>query len=659
MAGSDKKEQRLATGESTSGGVGPLVVQNPDVRHFVIPGDLSGLIPRAKLNTDQKTTITTWDGTLPDDPMDTDTFWLQQARAGSDEWTDLDTKSYTGGDTWAPLDFTIPRTFFLAQENEGGFALRYKHQSHQGPIDYSGRVAIFIDKVPPNGAIPPDKMVFAVTSPITDATFGANNFLEATIPNWTGDPTGTQVAFGWLKGELPEDPADIDLIGPLPILGGGKVQIPKDKFIAAGDGLCCGGYVLIDKAGNISSLSLYELMSVALGPLPPKPLPKPTAADATGGELLREDIENGGVLVNVPKVTNGKSTDTIVIKWGTQELKPGTPVGANPANGIDIFVLWGMILTEYGSATGVVNIPLSYTVLRGVEPFGSDIETVKCNLSLPGPVNPDPEPGNPNLEEVEIYGKSGTKNVLVDTDEDEAIHAEIVLVAPLEDGDSYQVMWNGTPIGAPYVIDVADDTAGDTIEIPLDWDVIRDEGPDAAMPVWYVLTNPAHQNPQEPDPRTKVDIDFLVLELPLAQALHTMNNNGRDFNCDSLRWNAAGTEYGYEYRIPPSTHLKEGVEVKVVWEAYQNFTAPVPMPALKKERTFASITEDQARNGIVWMIEPYAAHIGPIYIKGTSWGKGDVTYTITGKPAASKPTNNRVGQVQGEGSCLIPDKPKP
>jgi hypothetical protein len=43
--------------------------------------------------------------------------------------------------------------------------------------------------------------------------------------------------------------------------------MPKDKFIAAGDGLCCGGYVLIDKAGNISALSLYELMSVALGPL--------------------------------------------------------------------------------------------------------------------------------------------------------------------------------------------------------------------------------------------------------------------------------------------------------------------------------------------------------------------------------------------------------
>jgi hypothetical protein len=390
MAGSDKKERKLASGEPTFGGTQPLVVQDPDVSHFVMTGNPTGLIPRAALNADQKTTITAWNGALPPNGR-TDTVRLQITRWGSNEWTTLPPEqSFTGGDTWVPLVFTILSTFFLKTENEGAFDLRYEHENYLGVTDYSGRVPIHIDKVPPNGATPPAKMVFAVTAPITDATFGTNDFLEATIPMWTGDLLDAQVAFGWLKGELPEDPGDIDLIGPESIAPGEKVRIPKDKFIAAGDGLCCGGYVLIDKAGNISALSLYELMSVALGPLPPKPLPKPTAADPTGGELLREDIVNGGVLVNVPHVTNGKSTDTLVIKWKDQELKPGTPVGANPANGIDIFVPWDMILSAYGSATGIVDIPLSYTVLRGVEPFASDIETVKCNLSVAGPDNPTP-----------------------------------------------------------------------------------------------------------------------------------------------------------------------------------------------------------------------------------------------------------------------------
>ncbi|WP_447902824.1 hypothetical protein [Pseudomonas serbica] len=657
MAGSDKKERKLASGEPTFGGTQPLVVQDPDVSHFVMTGNPTGLIPRAALNADQKTTITAWNGALPPNGR-TDTVRLQITRWGSNEWTTLPPEqSFTGGDTWVPLVFTILSTFFLKTENEGAFDLRYEHENYLGVTDYSGRVPIHIDKVPPNGATPPAKMVFAVTAPITDATFGTNDFLEATIPMWTGDLLDAQVAFGWLKGELPEDPGDIDLIGPESIAPGEKVRIPKDKFIAAGDGLCCGGYVLIDKAGNISALSLYELMSVALGPLPPKPLPKPTAADPTGGELLREDIVNGGVLVNVPHVTNGKSTDTLVIKWKDQELKPGTPVGANPANGIDIFVPWDMILSAYGSATGVVDIPLSYTVLRGVEPFASDIETVKCNLSVAGPDNPTPLPGNSKLEKVTIVGKSGVDDVLIDTDEDEDINAKIELIAPLKNGDSYQVMWNGTPIGDPYVIDVADDTEGDTIEIPLDWDVIRDEGPSATLPVWYVLTNPAHVNPQEPDPRTSVKIDFLVFTLPEAVPLHT--NSAGIVTCNSLRWDAGKTTYGIEYRIPPSGLLKEGDEVNVVWKAYTDFDNPTEVTSAEKKRTFTDITDAQARDGIVWLIEPYATHVLPTWSKTLPLGKGEVTYTITGKPASSDPTNTEVGLSQGEGSCNIPPAPNP
>jgi hypothetical protein len=654
MAGADKKEQRVAGRESTSGGAAPLVVQDPDVRHIVIAGDATGLIPRAKLDTDQKTTITTWGGTLPADPGDVDYFRLQVARGGSSEWKELQEHSYEGGDTWGALDFTIPSSFFLAQENEGAFDLRYEHESHQGPVDHSNRVRIFIDKIPPNGATPPSKMLFAITPPITDTSFGTADFLEATIPGWTGDPLGTQVAFGWLRGELPDDPAGIDLIGPQAILAGGKVQIPKDKFIAAGDGQCCGGYVLIDKAGNISSLSLYELMSVALGPLPPAPLPKPTVTDATGGELLRKDIIDGGVMVHVNKVTNGKATDNIIVKWKDQELRPGTPVGPNPSAGFDIFVPWAMIWRAYGSATGVVDTPVSYTVERGIEPYAALIETVKCNLSIAGPENPNPEPGNSDLEEVKIVGDSGVDNVLIATDEDKDVFAHIELVAPLTNGDSYQVMWNATPIGNPYVIDTTTDTAGDTIDIKLDWDVIRSEGPSDAMQVWYVLTNPLHLNPQEPDPRTAVEIKFLVLKLPPAEALHTLNNDGRTFNCNSLRWNAGSSQYGFEYRIPPSTLLKAGDEVKVKWVASQGFSNPTPVPDADKEHTFTNISQEQADNGIIWLIEPYNTHILPIYVKDTPFGKGQVSYTITGKPAASTPTETRVGLLQGEGSCNIP-----
>ncbi|WP_240337703.1 MULTISPECIES: hypothetical protein [unclassified Pseudomonas] len=657
MAGSNEKEQRTSN-ETESGGAEPFEVQDPVVQPPPLPGLPVGLIRRADLDTGLTTTITTWGGGPIPAGM-TEYFRLQWARADSDEWELFEEHSFTGGDTWVPLVFRIPSSFLLDSEHEGPFDLRYQHENYVGTPDASGRTLIHIDKTPPDGGRIPERMIFTAVPPITDASFGANDYLEATIPPWTGDQTDVKIAYGWIKGELPERPEDVDLIGPEPIDPNGTrtVRIPKDKFIAAGDGMCCGGYVLIDKAGNISPLSKYELMSVALDPLPLPPLDEPTAADATGGELLRSDIVDGNVLVNVPHVTRGKETDTVVVKWKTREITPGTPVGSNPSGGINIPVPWSVLWAEYGSTTtGAVDTPVSYTVLRGVEPFGSEVATVRCNFSGAGPVNPDPEPGNGGLKVVTVVGESGVDNELEESDEDGEIKATIELVAPLVNGDTYQVMWNGAPIGNPRVIDTANDNVGDDIEIDLDWDVIRDEGPSDAMPVWYVLTNAAHANPQEPKQRTSVKIDFLVQALPEAIPQHIVNNF---VTCLSLRWNAGNTTFGIEYLIPPSRYLQVGDEVVVEWKAYTNFNSPVEVPTARKIATFSNITKEQVDNGIVWLIEPYDVHVLPTWTNPLPIGKGEVSYTITGKSYTPTPTNTRVALSQGEGSCNVPPGPNP
>ncbi|MBK5355860.1 hypothetical protein JFU37_25590 [Pseudomonas sp. TH41] len=164
-------------------------------------------------------------------------------------------------------------------------------------------------------------------------------------------------------------------------------------------------------------------------------------------------------------------------------------------------------------------------------------------------------------------------------------------------------------------------------------------------------------NPQEPDPRTSVKIEFLTFTLPEAEPLWT--NPMGILWCNSLRWNAGQTTFGVEYKIPPSKLLKEGDEVKVSWNAYTDFDNPVLVPAATKEATFSNITKEQAENGIVWLIEPYVTHILPTYTKPAPIGKGEVTYTITGKPATQSPTNTEVGMFVGEGSCNIPPPPNP
>lgn len=651
MAGSDKKDQQLAAGQTTSGATAPLDIQEPDVRHFVIDGDAFGLIPRLKLFVDQIITLAAWFGSFPPAGR-TDKYRLQIARKGSNEWeTLLPERTYTGGTTWQPLEFTLPSTFMLKPENEGGFELRYEHENYLDVKDWSPRVPIYIDKVPPNGAVPPAKMGFSFTPPITDTTFGTDDFLEGTIPGWSGDSADVTVMFGWIKGELPEDPADIDLIGPLAITPNGKVQIPKDKFIAAGDGACCAGYVLIDKAGNISPLSLYELMSVALGLTPTPPLSPPQVTDETGGELLRSDIVNGGVIVRFGRIGNGKPTDQIALKWGADEVANRIPVGSNPLTH-SFFVPWDHIKTMYGASIGPVDTDVRYIVYRGLESYASAIISIDCNLSNTGPDNPNPEPGNPNLMEVKIFGKSNVENKLIDSDEDEDIDAKIELVAPLSNGDTYQVMWNGTPIGSPYVIDVAKNKVGDIIAIPLDWDIIRGEGASATMPVWYALTSVDHKNPQEPENRTEVDVDFLIISLTPAEALHV--NSGGILTCNSLRWNVAKDSYGIEFRIPPSAQLKAGVTVEAEYKAFTDADRPVEVPSASKTRTFANISDAQASAGIVWLVEPYDAHVLPTWSKDKPLGRVEVSYTITGNSAAPTPVNTEIGLSQGEGSCNIP-----
>lgn len=658
MAGSDKKDQGFSSNKGVSVELAPAIVPKPDVSGLIEAGLPEGLILREKLDADL--TITMAVGVDNEPPSgETDYYRLQWSRdVGSTEWAQFDEKTFTGGGTWVPLTFVIPSAFLLATENEGDFYLRYEHTNFNLEIALSDLVLIHIDKVGPNGTDAPEKMGFSFTPPITDATFSTNDYLEATIPAWEDEDTAdVTVFFGWFKGELPPTPDPTTLIGPVPITPGGTVQIPKDNIYAAGDGLCCGGYVLVDKAGNISYPSEYELMSVALGNLPTSLIPLTVIDPTNGSDLLRSDIIDGHVIVNVPQVTNGKETDTIVVKWKDHEVTPGMPVGSNPPSGFNILVPWSILWEQYtDTAVGPVDTVVSYSVRRGVEPFNAPDTTVKCNFSGAGPTNPNPDPVNPNLELVRVIGESGVENKLVASDENKDVFAKIKLVDPVVADDTYQVIWNGTAIGAPYVITT--EVAGDDIDIKLDWDDIRLQGSDAAMPVWYLLTNTAHSNPQEPKDRTDVDVSFLVIEYMEAEALHLVAPINR-LTCSSLRWSSDGTKFGVEYKIPPSAFLNAGDEVVVTWTGYTDFNNPQKVDSSVKTETFTNISEELATNGIVWLVEPYDVHLLPTWLSSAQIGKGEVIYSITGKTGQSKPTNTAISLAQGGGTCTLPPPPNP
>lgn len=257
---------------------------------------------------------------------------------------------------------------------------------------------------------------------------------------------------------------------------------------------------------------------------------------------------------------------------------------------------------------------------------------------------------------MDVYGDSAVANKLVAADENKRIYAEVELYDPLTDGDVLQVLWNGEPIGTPYDIDTTTEDPGDKIEIDLDWDIIRKHGNHLEMPVTYRLTNPDFTNPQEPVEPTEVEITFLTITLPLAEPQGLFN--GR-LTCRSLHFE--GSKIGFQYKIPPSDYLKEGMTVSLEWKASHTYATPVPAPAAGNTATYGPITAAEASNGFLWFIEPYATHILPTWASATNQlGKGEVRYTlnVNGVPVSSFFSDTQVGLTQGAGTCdLIPPNP--
>jgi hypothetical protein len=613
----------------------------------------AGLFRRASLDTGVTLEIPRWP-TIPTDPADYETITVQFAPPGSANYVDVATVDYIPGETELPVKITIPSAFLLKDENEGAFNMRYEHENYLGTKGYSVDVLVFIDKVPPDGTAAPGKLTFTITPPFTDANLTETD-VSFVVPEWTGAAPGDLVAFAWIKDTVPEDPNDIVPIDVVTLEADRVVKIPVALIQSLGDGNFCAVYTVFDKALNRSRISQYDVIPVALGEFPPNPYPALNVPEADDGQVTRADALEG-VFVEFQRIEHAKPTDKIAIIWGGKELAYRTPVGSNPPSRMSVAVDWAHMRDAYGAAVVPVSTTVEYKLYRGSLALGGASDEVLVDFSMTGPVNPDPEPGNPSLHQLEVLGESGTPNVLIASDENMPIVARIKLYDPLTAGDVLQVYWNQQPIGTPYPIDIDTDSPGTEIEIQLDWGVIRKEGNHPEMPVTYILTNPDFTNPQEPEEPTHVEITFFTITLPAAIPQNLFRER---LTCVSLHFEDANI--GFQYLIPPSDYLKAGMTVNLQWNAFHTYASPVEVPDAGKTATYGPITQDEADKGFLWFIEPYVTHLLPTWGSATNQiGKGEVIYTfdVAGIPTASTPSDTQVGLTQGAGTCdLKPPMP--
>lgn len=651
MTKTSKKHTGLPWSQRVPGRNGPLAFPDP-VIDVVMPGNPPGLLPRDELDKGVEVTINDWGIPIPLDT--TETISLQISRAGG-LFVSVNEVVFDGPIFDFPKSITLPASFLLDEKNEGPHLVRFLHVNWIGTGAFSNEIPIVVDKIPPNFPSPPGKMTFDFgLGPITDATLAGLTYIEGIIPAWTGAAEGDRVAFTWIIDQLPEDPT---MIVPIDVVELGldrRVRIPVSLITSNPDGRYCGGYVILDKAGNRSEVSLYDLIPMALGAFPTLPLRAPIVPEGLGGSVDREDAFSG-VHVEFPRIPNGKPNDTIEITWGKNALGYRTTVGSNPLLfSLDMPVQH--MKAEYGDAKGDVVTPLFYTVYRGPVPFVSLPGSVVVDFSMTGPENPDwPTPINDALPLPDVYGDSNVKNELIAADEDKRVYATIELVTPLADDDTYQVYWNGIAIGVPYAVDTINDSVGDVIEIELDWDIIRRQGNSPALPVYYTLGNPGYKNEQESD-RTEVKIEFLVISLPPAIPQNLISAR---LTCRSLHWE--GTKFGFQILIPPSEYLKAGMMIELEWKVYSTYLSPTPLPAATLIETLGPITPSQADSGFLWFVEPYDKHILPTWGGPLDQsGKAEVVYTllIGGVPTSSVPSDTQVVLSAGSGTCeLIPLAP--
>lgn len=617
----------------------------------LIPGDTEGLRPASSNDLPLVVNIPAWKN-LPPFPNADATVRIEWARVGESTYTKLKDEPFPYPQDRD--DFPKPVTLDpFDKDFQGRFNLRWTLKLYSDPdfVSQSTTSPLRIDRTPPYDLLNPAEFILAADE-INDAYLTANgNKVMVEIPAYADYELGDTISYGWQKVE-PINPEDIVPITPVPI------DIPVDRkleiplsLLEDGPAFCA--YRLFDKAGNPSRLSLMRLRNVALGKLPIEPLPIPHVPLADDNGLIDQlDAASREVTVVIPEVTNGKSTDDIYVTWGTKELQPHPLV---PRSETRIKVPLEVLKAQYTQATGEQTTPVKYEVRRGSRPFTAPGITVQVDFSRVGPVNPDwPDITNPNLDEVEVRGRSDLENQLILRDAEEDAKVLFTLYDPPVPGDEIHVMWGGLPV-LP-VTTITTETAGTPMEIPIPWDVIDERSNDPALPVFYWLRRPGVINAERSKP-TPVDVNVHTV---VPDAVQFPDKAPGDFMfCHLLDWDPV-EGLGIKVHIPANPrYLKKDVVVTVKWQGHKGYDPSGPLPAdpiggTDLEHIFDPLTKDQERTGLDWIVRPYDTKILPLYGgESDQVGRGIVSYTVSGVTSPSPDATLNVALGTGTGVCPI------
>ncbi|MHC6224684.1 hypothetical protein ACYU03_07915 [Pseudomonas sp. X10] len=485
-----------------------------------------------------------------------------------------------------------------------------------GDFNFSEPLALIFDRVPPYSHKSPTK--FPSISVVTDESLGAaGGKAVLQLPAYPDWADGDNVLVYWMN-HLPENAADLDPpVVTLPTTGANQqIDIPESAIRTVGDGGVFVVYLLVDKAGNVSEISVYTSIAVALGKLPtvfaPPVVPLATEEDEY---LIDQADANEGVEVWVPVYEGKKASDFVVVKWGDTSLLPEM-VGSAGGDFIRVQVPGEVMLNEYGSGTGPVATNVSYTLLRGTHPMGGADIDIQVDFETMDPGGPDPTwplPIHPGLKKVVITGpESGKKDELDESDADKPAILTFELYGFAKEDDDLTFYWAGEAAQTYSV--KGTDSPGDTIDLEVPWEIIHAVGNNAAVPVDYEARRDGVHNPVR-SAITSVKVDAITITPVPATFDHLVNGL---VSCASIQA-TAGHEDGpaVEVLIPDLTEYQQHgafTNIDLTWWVYRGRSDEQGFDEIEEVRLEETVALDDAHpvTGFTWRI-PYATHVLPTY----------------------------------------------
>lgn len=634
---------------------------SPAVAELTAP-DVQGIVDRADgtlhkdfLKADLKVEIPAWPQLPPgDDPNDYVTLQLQFTLTGAEDSFRAIGPLRKFEPPISHDDFPFELLFPQASiPRNGKLWVRYQLEDHIGDTYLSQPIELICDSVAPWGDDPAPPLQRPEGT--INERYLTNNpaGIVFDVPDYPDRAPGDTYQAFYVKEWPDEDTIYDNPVALGPVTDDLKITIPAANVRALGDGRFYVVYYLFDKAQNRSRIRVPAVVDVVLTPEPENLLPPEVPLAADDGVVSLADALTG-VQVEISAYTNFRNEDRIAITWGSTPLTV-EQVGSRTFP-ISIPVPNSVLRNEYGKATGVLPTNVSYTIMRGPVPYGPADADFDVDFSIAGPERPDPDPDwpdpvNSKMQAPVITSATGLKNEIAPADRDEDATLTIEVFEGAADGQVVDFYWGGTQVvEARWIVDQATGTSK-TVTIP--WRYIIDAGNDIALPVHYTVRASNGINEQESIPQyvavsaidmTPDDLEFLGI-----------STRGW-LSCPSI-WDPANpnAEPAIRVKVPPCSRLNVAPDttMTLTWVVYDATTGGNLIPGVEKTET-VRLTAAQIENGFVWRVQPYAAHIEPIYDVVPTGGGAQVSYVIdTPTPLPSNPTHNRISIAdQGTGgSC--------